>query len=126
MGSSVEIYYYAVGLGAGFLQKLTSLSGAVNSHNHIHSHFLGAFQSRRVLWASRMVTLAALCLIIILELLDHFEDLDIEDIEDLELELELDIGDIEDLELDLELEGELLDNIEDILELLNCLEDLQL
>ena len=73
-----------------------------------------------------MITLAALCLILILELLDHFEDLDIDDIEDLELELELDIGDIEDLELDPELEGELFDNIQDILELLNCLEDLQL
>ena len=71
-----------------------------------------------------MVTLAALCLIIILELLDHFEDLNIEDFEDLELELELDIGDIEDLELDLELE--LLDHTEDILELLNHLEALEL
>ena len=73
-----------------------------------------------------MITLAALCLILILELLDHFEDLDIDNIEDLELELELDIGDIEDLELDPELEGELFDNIQDILELLSCLEDLQL
>ena len=35
-----------------FFKKLTSLSGAVNSHNHIHSHYLEAFLSRRILWAS--------------------------------------------------------------------------
>ena len=50
-----------------------------------------------------MITLAALCIILILELLDQFENLDIDDFEDLELELELDIGDIEGLELDPEL-----------------------
>ena len=74
-----------------------------------------------------MISLAALCIILILELLDQFENLDIDDFEDyLELELELDIGEIEGLELDPELEGELFDNIQDILELLNRLEDLQL
>ena len=74
-----------------------------------------------------MITLAALCLILILELLDQFENLDIDDFEDyLELDLELDIGEIEGLELDQELEGELWDNIQDILGLLNRLEDLQL
>ena len=74
-----------------------------------------------------MISLAALCIILILELLDQFENLDIDDFEDyLELDLELDIGEIEGLELDQELEGELWDNIQDILGLLNRLEDLQL
>ena len=74
-----------------------------------------------------MISLAALCIILILELLDQFENLDIDDFEDyLELDLELDIGEIEGLELDPELEGELWDNIQDILGLLNHLEDLQL
>ena len=74
-----------------------------------------------------MISLAALCIILILELLDQFENLDIDDFEDyLELDLELDIGEIEGLELDPELEGELWDNIQDILGLLNRLEDLQL
>ena len=74
-----------------------------------------------------MISLAALCIILILELLDQFENLDIDDFEDyLELHLELDIGEIEGLELDPELEGELWDNIQDILGLLNRLEDLQL
>ena len=74
-----------------------------------------------------MISLAALCIILILELLDQFENLDIDNFEDyLELDLELDIGEIEGLELDPELEGDLFDNIQDILELLNRLEDLQL
>ena len=74
-----------------------------------------------------MISLAALCIILILELLDQFENLDIDDFEDyLELDLELDIGEIEGLELDPELEGELWNNIQDILGLLNRLEDLQL
>ena len=74
-----------------------------------------------------MISLAALCIILILELLDQLENLDIDDFEDyLELDLELDIGEIEGLELDPELEGELWDNIQDILGLLNRLEDLQL
>ena len=74
-----------------------------------------------------MISLAALCIILVLELLDQFGNLDIDDFEDyLELDLELDIGEIEGLELDPELEGELFDNIQDILELLNRLEDLQL
>ena len=74
-----------------------------------------------------MISLAALCIILILELLDQFQNLDIDDFEDyLELDLELDIGEIEGLELDPELEGELWDNIQDILGLLNRLEDLQL
>ena len=74
-----------------------------------------------------MISLAALCIILILELLDQFENLDIDNFEDyLELDLELDIGEIEGLELDPELEGELWDNIQDILGLLNRLEDLQL
>ena len=74
-----------------------------------------------------MISLAALCIILILELLDQFGNLDIDNFEDyLELDLELDIGEIEGLELDPELEGELWDNIQDILGLLNRLEDLQL
>ena len=74
-----------------------------------------------------MISLAALCIILVLELLDQFENLNIDDFEDyLELDLELDIGEIEGLELDPELEGELWNNIQDILGLLNRLEDLQL
>ena len=74
-----------------------------------------------------MISLAALCIILILELLDQFENLDIDDFEDyLEIDLDLDIGEIEGLELDPELEGELWNNIQDILGLLNRLEDLQL
>ena len=74
-----------------------------------------------------MITLAALCIILILELLDQFENLDIDDFEDyLEIDLDLEIGEIEGLELDPELEGELWNNIQDILGLLNRLEDLQL
>ena len=74
-----------------------------------------------------MISLAALCIILILELLDQFENLDIDDFEDyLEIDLDLDIGEIEGLELDPELEGELWNNIQDILGLVNRLEDLQI
>ena len=74
-----------------------------------------------------MISLAALCIILILELLDQFKNLDIDDFEDyLEIDLDLDIGEIEGLELDPELEGELWNNIQDILGLLNRLEDLQI
>ena len=74
-----------------------------------------------------MISLAALCIILVLELLDQFENLDIDDFEDyLEIDLDLDIGEIEGLELDPELEGELWNNIQDILGLLNRLEDLQI
>ena len=74
-----------------------------------------------------MFSLAALCIILVLELLDQFENLDIDDFEDyLEIDLDLDIGEIEGLELDPELEGELWNNIQDILGLLNRLEDLQI
>ena len=59
-----------------------------------------------------MLSLAALCIILVLELLDQFENLDIDDFEDyLEIDLDLDIGEIEGLELDPELEGELWNNI---------------
>ena len=76
------------------------------------------------LWASWMVNLAVLCLIIILELLNHIEDLLVllDHLEDLEL-----LDHIEDLELLDNIEDlELLDHIEDILELLDHLEDLEL
>ena len=74
-----------------------------------------------------MISLAALCIILVLELLDQFENLDIDDFEDyLEIDLDLDIGEIEGLELDPELEGELWNNIQDILGLVNRLEDLQI
>ena len=74
-----------------------------------------------------MLSLAALCIILVLELLDQFDNLDIDNFEDyLEIDLDLDIGEIEGLELDPELEGELWNNIQDILGLVNRLEDLQI
>ena len=113
--------------GSWLSSKNSLLSQAQSTHKiTLTVTILKSFCLVGFLWASWTVTLAVLCLIIILELLDHIKDLDIEDIEDLELELELDIEDIEDLELDLELELELLDHIEDILELLNHLEALEL
>ena len=119
---------FSDGEGTGELAFLTLLSllSLRRSQTHTITFSVTFWKPFSLAGSFGMITLAALCLILILELLDHFEDLDIDDIEDLELELELDIGDIEDLELDLELEGELLDNIEDILELLNCLEALEL
>ena len=115
---------FAVGLGAGFLQKLTSLSGAVNSQITLTVTILKSFCLVGFLWASWMVNLAVLCLIIILELLNHIEDLLVllDHLEDLEL-----LDHIEDLELLDNFEDlELLDHIEDILELLDHLEDLEL
>ena len=74
-----------------------------------------------------MLSFAALCIVLVLELLDRFENLDIDDFEDyLEIDLDLEIGEIEGLELDPELEGELWNNIVDILGLVNRLEDLQI
>ena len=74
-----------------------------------------------------MISLAALCIILVLELLDQFKNLNINDFKDyLEIDLDLDIGEIEGLELDPELEGELWNNIQDILGLVNRLEDLQI
>ena len=74
-----------------------------------------------------MLSLAALCIVLVLELLDRFKNLNIDDFEDyLEIDLDLEIGEIEGLELDPELEGELWNNIVDILGLVNRLEDLQI
>ena len=74
-----------------------------------------------------MLSLAALSIVLVLELLDRFENLEIDEFEDyLEIDLDLEIGEIEGLELDPELEGELWNNIVDILGLVNRLEDLQI
>ena len=74
-----------------------------------------------------MLSLAALSIVLVLELLDRFENLEIDEFEDyLEIDLDLEIGEIEGLELDPELEGVLWDNIVDILGLVNRLEDLQI
>ena len=111
---------------AGFPQ--TSLTSLSLRRSHTHNHFSVTFW-KPLSHASPfgMLSLAALCIILVLELLDQFENLDIDDFEDyLEIDLDLDIGEIEGLELDPELEGELWNNIQDILGLLNRLEDLQL
>ena len=74
-----------------------------------------------------MLSLAALSIVLVLELLDRFENLEIDEFEDfLEIDLDLEIGEIEGLELDQELEGLLWENIVDILGLVNRLEDLQI
>ena len=74
-----------------------------------------------------MLSLAALSIVLVLELLDRFENLEIDEFEDyLEIDLDLEIGEIKGLELDPELEGLLWDNIVDILGLVNRLEDLQI
>ena len=74
-----------------------------------------------------MLSLAALSIVLVLELLDRFENLEIDEFEDfLEIDLDLEIGEIEGLELDPELEGLLWENIVDILSLVNRLEDLQI
>ena len=74
-----------------------------------------------------MLSLAALSIVLVLELLDRFKNLDIDEFEDyLEIDLDLEIGEIEGLELDPELGGLLWDNIVDILGLVNRLEDLQI
>ena len=74
-----------------------------------------------------MLSLAALCICLVLELLDRFENLEVEEFEDfLEIDLDIEIGEIEGLTLDPELEGLLWENIVDILGLVNRLEDLQI
>ena len=126
MGYSVENSLMAKGLESWLSSNFShfSLPGAVRLTQSLLSHMLEALQSRQPLG---MISLAALCIILVLELLDQFENLDIDDFEDyLEIDLDLDIGEIEGLELDPELEGELWNNIQDILGLLNRLEDLQI
>ena len=74
-----------------------------------------------------MLSLAALSICLVLELLDRFENLEVEEFEDfLEIDLDIEIGEIEGLTLDPELEGLLWENIVDILGLVNRLEDLQI
>ena len=74
-----------------------------------------------------MLSLAALSICLVLELVDKFENLEFEESEDfLEIDLDIEIGEIEGLELDPELEGLLWEDIVAILGLVNRLEDLQI
>ena len=74
-----------------------------------------------------MLSLAALTLCLVLELVDKFENLEFEESEDfLEIDLDIEIGEIAGLELDPELEGLLWEDIVAILGLVNRLEDLQI
>ena len=76
-----------------------------------------------------MLSLAALTICLVLELVDKFEnqEWDESEIGDfLEIDLNIEIGEIAGLELDPELEGLLWENIVDILGLVNRLEDLQI
>ena len=76
-----------------------------------------------------MLSLAALTICLVLELVDKFEnqELDESEIGDyLEIDLDISIGEIEGLELDAELEGLLWEDIVTILGLVGRLEDLQI
>ena len=74
-----------------------------------------------------MLSLAALSICLVLELVDKFENLEFEESGDLlEIDLDIEIGEIAGLELDPELEGLLWEDIVAILGLVNRLEDLQI
>ena len=74
-----------------------------------------------------MLSLAALTICLVLELVDKFENLEFEESGDLlEIDLDIEIGEIAGLELDPELEGLLWEDIVAILGLVNRLEDLQI
>ena len=76
-----------------------------------------------------MLSLAALTICLVLELVDKFEnqEWDESEIGDfLEIDLDIEIGEIAGLELDPELEGLLWEDIVAILGLVNRLEDLQI
>ena len=76
-----------------------------------------------------MLSLAALTICLVLELVDKFEnqEWDESEIGDfLEIDLDISIGEIEGLELDAELEGLLWEDIVTILGLVGRLEDLQI
>ena len=126
-GYSVENPLMATGTG-----KLAFLKTSLTSLSHRHSQYSQSSQSHLKSLPVKpalfgMLSLAALSIVLVLELLDRFENLDIDEFEDyLEIDLDLEIGEIEGLELDPELEGVLWDNIVDILGLVNRLEDLQI
>ena len=75
-----------------------------------------------------MLSLAALTICLVLELVDKFENQEDEsEIGDfLEIDLDISIGEIEGLELDAELEGLLWEDIVTILGLVGRLKDLQI
>ena len=112
--------------------KLAFLKTSLTSLSHRRSQYSQSSQSHLKSLSVKpapfgMLSLAALSIVLVLELLDRFENLDIDEFKDyLEIDLDLEIGEIEGLELDPELEGVLWDNIVDILGLVNRLEDLQI